>query len=204
MKTKKSSTYISPALLGLAVPIGSLHADADNARRHPKRNLDAIAASLKKFGQQAPAVYVLRGRRKVVIKGNGLLAAARKLKWKHLAAVESGLAGHDATAYAIADNRTTDLSDFDEALLATQLAELNDADFDLKAAGFTDAELAELLKDAEPERPDKKTEAKKAAARSRRISELYSVIVECKNEREQLAFYRRMQKEGRKCKLYVL
>jgi len=139
---------IPPALAELSVPIGQLHADPDNARRHPDRNIEAIMASLAKFGQQAPAVFVLRKGKKIIIKGNGLLAAAKALGWTRLAAVRSGLAEQDAKAYAIADNRTTDLSDFDEELLAAQLAELDEADYDLASIGYTDAEFQELFKDA--------------------------------------------------------
>ena len=40
--------------------------------------------------------------------------------------------------------------------------------------------------------------------RARGVSNLFSVIVECKDESDQLKFYNRMKKEKRKCKLYVL
>ena len=146
--SRKEWERISPALMPLGMPITQLHADPDNARRHPDRNIEAIMASLAKFGQQAPAVFVLRKGKKIIIKGNGLLAAAKSLGWTRLAAVRSGLAEQDAKAYAIADNRTTDLSEFDEELLAAQLAELDEADYDLAAVGFTDAEMQDLLKDA--------------------------------------------------------
>jgi len=140
---------ISETLRPLAMTLGRLHADDRNVRVHDERNLAAIAASLRRFGQQAPAVFAVRGRRRVVIKGNGLLAAARSLGWTHLAAVESGLAAEEATAFAIADNRTSDLSSFDAELLAAQLQELEEAEFDIEAAGFTDEELQGLLDDLE-------------------------------------------------------
>jgi ParB-like chromosome segregation protein Spo0J len=208
-KSAMDLSHISPGLQRLAVPVRDLWPDPKNARRHDDRNLEAIAASLRRFGQQAPVVFVRRGRRKVVLKGSGLLkAASRILHWRTVAAVESGLGGADATAYAIADNRTTDLSEFDEELLAAQLKELQDTKFDLEASGFNEDEFQELLKSLEDgdtsDAEDRKRAKGKAAARARKVSELFSVIVECKNEREQLAFYRRMQKEGRRCKLYVL
>jgi ParB-like chromosome segregation protein Spo0J len=158
---------IPPALAGLAVPITQLHADPDNARRHPDRNIEAIMASLAKFGQQAPAVFVLRKGKKIIIKGNGLLAAAKALGWTRLAAVRSGLAEQDAKAYAIADNRTTDLSEFDEKLLALQLRELEEASYDLTAVGFSEAELQSLLKDATGEEEDEEGEGGEMASRKR-------------------------------------
>ncbi len=153
MKAKRKSekpkggplAYIAPGLRPLAVRIAGLHADDDNVRLHGDRNLDAIAASLERFGQQAPVVFVIRKRRKVVVKGNGVLAAARTLGWRHLAATPSALKGHEATAYAIADNRTADLSEFDAELLAAQLQELEEAEFDIEDAGFNDEEMQDLI-----------------------------------------------------------
>jgi len=166
---------ISPALMPLGMPIGQLHADPENVRRHPDRNIEAIMASLAKFGQQAPAVYVLRKGKKIIIKGNGLLAAAKSLGWTRLAAVRSGLAEQDAKAYAIADNRTTDLSDFDEELLAAQLAELDEADYDLASIGYTDAEFQELFKDATSEAED--GEGNEGETASRKRGERTAVII---------------------------
>ena len=54
------------------VPVGQLVSDPANARKHSKRNLDAIAASLEKFGQVRP-ILVRRGK---VIAGNGTLQSA--------------------------------------------------------------------------------------------------------------------------------
>ena len=167
---------IPAALAGLSVPIGQLHADPDNVRLHPERNIEAIMASLTRFGQQAPVVYLV-GRRgtRHVIKGNGVLAAAKALGWTHLAAVECGLAEQDARAFAIADNRTTDLSDFDEELLAAQLAELDEADYDLASIGYTDAEFQELFKDATSEAED--GEGNEGETASRKRGERTAVII---------------------------
>jgi len=140
--------HISRPLRRFAVAISSLTADPDNVRLHPERNIEAIAASLKRFGQQAPVVFMRRKGRRVVIKGSGLLEAARSLGWKRLAAVGSGLAGSQAAAFAIADNRTSDLSEFDAALLAAQLQELRSASVPLEELGFTEDELEELLEQA--------------------------------------------------------
>jgi hypothetical protein len=52
------------------VPIDSIHADPANVRRHPDRNLDAIRASLARFGQQKPLVGELPGHRRCDFGGN--------------------------------------------------------------------------------------------------------------------------------------
>jgi len=176
-RPRRDASGISVALTRLAVPIGSLRNDEANVRRHPERNIEAIKASLRAFGQQAPVIYVIRGGRRVVIKGNGVLAAARALGWKRLAAAPSRLAGPDAAAFAIADNRTTDLSGFDEEQLAAQLQELEETEFDVSAAGFDEDEIQELLDRVEdpPGRP--LTQGVKGGAASRRRAERRTLFV---------------------------
>jgi len=53
--------------------------DPANVRKHNERNLTAIAASLRRFGQQKP--IIIDGDN-IVRAGNGTLAAAKKLGWQ--------------------------------------------------------------------------------------------------------------------------
>jgi ParB-like chromosome segregation protein Spo0J len=62
------------------IAIADLSLDPNNARKHSQRNLDAIAASLKQFGQRKPIV-VHRG---VVLAGNGTVEAAKTLGWTEI------------------------------------------------------------------------------------------------------------------------
>lgn len=124
------------------IPIANLYLDPANLRKHPERNLDAIKASLVRFGQQRPILIDARG---VVRAGNGTLLAAKELGWETLEAVRSDLLGSEATAYAIADNRTAELAEWEAAALAQCLTDLLAEDFDLEAAGFNGAELDELI-----------------------------------------------------------
>lgn len=124
------------------VAIDSIHVDPANVRRHPERNLAAIRASLVRFGQQKPIVVDAAG---IVRAGNGTLEAARSLGWTHIDIVRSPLAGSEATAYAIADNRTAELAEWDDAALAEQLQALNSEDFDLAAVGFDMAEVEAMM-----------------------------------------------------------
>ena len=140
--------WISAGIRALAVPVETLTHDPDNVRMHDERNIDAIRSSLEVFGQQAPIVYVTRGKRKIVIKGNGLLKAARAIGWSHVAAVPSSLKGNAVAAYAIADNRTSDLSEFDADLLAAQLRDLQVSEIDFEATGFNVSELEAMLNEA--------------------------------------------------------
>lgn len=106
---------INPALEPLAVRIDSLTPDPHNARLHGDRNLRAIRASLERFGQRKPIVVRKEGR--TVVAGNGLLAAAKSLGWTEVAALILDDDELTAKAYAVADNRTAELSEWDVDVL---------------------------------------------------------------------------------------
>jgi len=141
------------------VPLAELKLDEHNARTHSRRNLDAIKTSLLRFGQQKNLVVAAD---MTVIAGNGTVAVAREIEaeghdhgapaWPGmsesgpllLAKVFPGSA-EEARAYAIADNRTGELADWEEQVLAEQLTALHAADAALaEAAGFDAVEIDEL------------------------------------------------------------
>jgi DNA modification methylase len=125
------------------VPIGSVQFDPANVRRHGEKNLDAIKASLSRFGQQKPIVVDADG---IVRAGNGTLMAAKALGWPEVTIVRTSLKGAEATAYAIADNRTAELAEWDDDALAQTLAALQIEDEELaKATGFDDADIDAML-----------------------------------------------------------
>lgn len=124
------------------VPIDSLTLDPRNARMHNTRNIEAIKASLQRFGQVKPIVI---DRESVVLAGNGTMLAARELGWTSVAVVRTHLAGADARAYAIADNRTAELAEWDEVALTDLLQSLRDIDEQLLAATGFDASAIEDL-----------------------------------------------------------
>jgi DNA modification methylase len=131
----------APDLRRHAVPLADLSADPANLRLHDDRSIEGIKASLRRFGQQKPVVVDAHGS---VIAGNGLLEAARQLGWAKIAAVRSDLGGAERVGYAIADNRTPELSTWDEPALRSTLAEMTP---DLvEAAGYTQDELEALLR----------------------------------------------------------
>jgi DNA modification methylase len=138
------------------IAVADLSLDPSNVRKHSRRNLDAIKASLRKFGQQKPIVVDAKG---IVLAGNGTLTAAQELGWTKIQIVRTELAGVEATAFAIADNRTAELAEWDEDGLAKVLESLKVEDADLLAAtGYDAAEVdkmskAEVTEDEVPEPP---------------------------------------------------
>jgi hypothetical protein len=97
--------------------LGSLHEDPRNARRHPTRNLDAIKASLRDLGQQKPIVVDRKGK---IVAGNGTYRAAQALGWDKIAVVEFQGTEKEARAFAIADNRTAELAEWDPVMLQAE------------------------------------------------------------------------------------
>lgn len=138
--------HIIEGLRQLATGLGFLRPDPKNARVHGARNLDSIVASLNRFGQRKPVVATPDG---TVIAGNGTLAAATKLGWPTLAVVRVDDDARTAAAYAIADNRTAELAEWDEEVLSDTLRWLlegsENALADIGATGFTQDEVNALL-----------------------------------------------------------
>lgn len=126
--------------------IADILLDPANVRIHGERNLETIKASLLRFGQQKPIVVDADG---IVVAGNGTVEAATALGWKKIDVVRTKLKGADATAFAIADNRTAALADWDEGALALVLSDLDEPLLD--AAGWNTDELGDLLASLTPE-----------------------------------------------------
>jgi ParB-like chromosome segregation protein Spo0J len=81
----------------------------------------------------------------IILSGNGRYMAAVKLGWSDIKVVESSLTGSAATAYAIADNRTAELAEWDTTALAETLRALQSEEFDTAAAGYSDGEIDALV-----------------------------------------------------------
>lgn len=117
------------------VKINSLSFDPANARKHDSKNLKAIASSLEKFGQRKPIVVTPDS---VVVAGNGTLEAAKSLGWTEIAIARTpvGWTWDQIKAFALADNRTAELAEWDDKVLADQLLELDANGWELEELGF--------------------------------------------------------------------
>jgi hypothetical protein len=122
---------------------------ARNARTHSPEQVAQIAASIVEFGFTNP---ILAGSDGIIVAGHGRLAAAQKLG---LATVPVVVLDHltptQRRALIIADNRIAENAGWDEALLRIEMADLQDADFDLSLTGFDADALAELMAGDEPQ-----------------------------------------------------
>ncbi len=173
------------------VALTTISPDPANVRKHSRRNIQAIKASLQRFGQQKPIVVDANN---VVRAGNGTLAAAAELGWKEITIIRTQLSGPDAVAYAIADNRTAELAQWDDQALATQVAELDEQ---LQAAaGFAQEELAKLLGEPAPE--------PSAGEEDMAVPELYQIVVTCRDETQQQELFQQLQTQGWECRVLTL
>jgi ParB-like chromosome segregation protein Spo0J len=89
-------------------------------------------------------VPVLIDAEQRVIAGHGRILAAKELGWSEVPAIAiEHLDAAQRRAFAIADNRLTENSAWDDRLLAEQLKELSivDLSFDLEATGFDMGEI---------------------------------------------------------------
>lgn len=142
--TDNEKSNIAEGLRQLAISTQDLTHDPANARKHSRRNIESIAASLRQFGQRKPIVVQQEGM--IVRAGNGTLEAARSLGWDKIAAILVDDDNVTAAAFAIADNRTAELAEWDDDTLASVLGSLKDEGFDLDAdLGFDDKEIEQLL-----------------------------------------------------------
>lgn len=171
------------------IPLDELKADPRNARSHGRSNLEAIKRSLAAFGQQKPIVVDCDG---IVRAGNGTLAAAHELGWTTLRAVVTDLSGAQAAAYAVADNRTAELADWDQAALAQLLAELRaDEAVDHLATGFDDQQIRALLDAVNPDTGPG-------------VPELFQVLAECDDAGQQQRVYELLRGAGVRCRVITL
>ena len=139
---ERSGPRIAPALQSLVVPIESITLHPRNPRIG---DVEAVAASLRRFGQQKP--IVVQASTRYVVAGNHLVRAAQKLGWTSIAANVEDMDDATAIGYMLADNRTADLGSYDDALLAAILAEQTAAG-NMAATGYDPADVAALLRAA--------------------------------------------------------
>jgi site-specific DNA-methyltransferase (adenine-specific) len=128
-------------LLQLAHPITELQLLPGNPRRG---DIEAVKRSLEAFGQRKP--IVVRRTDNVVIAGNHTLQAAQALGWDEIAVVWVDDDEVTSKAFALADNRTAELGDYDEDALADLINDVGSLNPGLlESSGWDDKAVQELL-----------------------------------------------------------
>lgn len=110
-----------------------------------------MAASIQEFGFKVPIII---DENNVIVAGHTRYRASQKLGLDEVPCIISDdLTEAQVKAFRIADNKVSEFATWDEELLAVELEQLSDMDFDLSFTGFEMDELKELIGEIEPE-PD--------------------------------------------------
>src|ERR1700691_4916034 len=118
---------------------------ARNPRTHSDAQVAQIAASIAEFGFNNP---ILVDTKAGIIAGHGRLLAARKLGLTEVPVIVlDHLSEAQKRAYVIADNQLALNAGWDDDLLRSELAALQQEDFNLDLIGFDDRDLTKLLAD---------------------------------------------------------
>jgi DNA modification methylase len=131
----------APPLMVVNRQISELKLNPRNPRVHDAKQIRRIARSIRSFGFVVP---VLVDSSLKVIAGHGRILACKQLCWTEVPTIGlDHLSDEQLRAFIIADNRLSELSVWDERLLAEQLKELSllDLDFELEVTGFDMGEI---------------------------------------------------------------
>jgi site-specific DNA-methyltransferase (adenine-specific) len=114
--------------------------------KNPRVNdqaVEAVANSIRAFGFNVP---ILCDQDLKIVAGHVRWKAAKKLGLDAVPVIQLSLTAAQRDAFAIADNKTAEIADWDYDILADILKELPSEGIDLPSLGFSDAELDAILK----------------------------------------------------------
>ena len=116
-----------------------------NSRTHSEAQVGQISQSIVEFGFLNP---ILVDTNDGIIAGHGRLQAAKELDLKEVPVVVlDHLTEKQRRAYIIVDNKLALNAGWDQDVLSSEIAELNEADFNISLLGFTEAEIDGLLEE---------------------------------------------------------
>jgi len=118
----------------------------DNNPRVNDHAIDAVAESIKQYGFNVP---ILCDQHMTIIAGHVRWKAAMKLGMDAVPVIQLSLTLAQRKAFAIADNKTAEIADWNYDALAEILKDFPEQEIDLYSLGFGEAELDAILKPAE-------------------------------------------------------
>ena len=125
------------------IPIDQLRPDPANPRRISDAQIEALTRSIREYGFVQPVL--VRRDDNTVIGGHQRLVAARRLGYKTVPVVFLDLTLEQARVLNLGLNKIS--GDWDQELLARLVADLKPMEaIDLSLSGFSEDELAKLLK----------------------------------------------------------
>jgi hypothetical protein len=164
-------------------PVEKLKPNPRNPRTHPAEEIASLARIIKETGWRR--AIVVSKRSGLIVRGHGAVQAARLLDCPVPVELQNFKSQAEEHAHMIADNRLAELAAWNDAQLADVLKEL---DYETKAlSGYDPA--AELL------------EAAAAAEKSAEsIEPQFQILVDCRDEAEQITLLERFTKQKINCR----
>ena len=123
--------------------INSIKPYENNPRKLSEKAIETVAMSLKEYGFRQPIVV---DKDRIIVVGHTRFRASKKLGFKEVPiTIADNLTPEQINAYRIADNRTSEESEWDDELLKMEIKDLEDKDFNLDLLGFNEDQLNDLL-----------------------------------------------------------
>jgi DNA modification methylase len=146
-------TEAAKALPRLAIEYVSVDefvAYARNAKKHPPKQIAKLRAIIRAVGFRNPMLWARAAGGRLIIAGHGRLIAAKAEGLVEVPAIDcSDLTPTQIRTLRLADNRIAEDGEWDDDLLAAEVAELEELEDGLaQLAGFTDKEVERLLAEA--------------------------------------------------------
>ena len=124
------------------VDIDTIKPYKNNAKLHPKEQIEQIKKSIENFGMNDP-IGIWNNE---IVEGHGRILACKELGYKQIPVIKlDHLTDEERKSYIIAHNKLTMNSDFDIDILRTELENLKELDFDLELTGFNVDELDDIF-----------------------------------------------------------
>lgn len=116
------------------VKINELTPYEKNAKLHSESQVKKIVASIEEFGFLNP---ILIDKDNNIIAGHGRVMAAKQIGMEEVPAIAvEGLTDEQRRAYILADNKLTELGEWDADLVSEELKDLKEAGFEIELTGF--------------------------------------------------------------------
>lgn len=152
--------------------------------KNPRKNdnaVDYVAKSIENFGFKVPLVI---DKDNIIIAGHTRYKASEKLGLEEVPCIiADDLTDEQVKAFRLADNKVSEMSEWDYDLLNMELDDI--IDINMEDFGFLD------LDDENFERKDL----------SDKDFEKYEIVIECKNETDLQEKYEKLTEEGYECKI---
>ena len=164
--------------------ISELHLNEKNPRKN-ENAVETVAKSIQKYGFKNPLIIDSNGK---IWCGNTRYKASKKLGLKEVPCIiADDLTEEQIREYALLDNKTNELAEWDFDLLGEELADLDLSDFDLDW-GINEDD------NSNKERIDK----------SDKLNDIYEITISCQNENDLENIYNEFIERGYKCKISTL